>query len=167
MAVISGMVRNKELVRGFERDVFNGRDYDRMADYRAEDYVQYGPMMREEMRGLDASRDAPAFSDLNSENLMMVAEGDYVVSYNRYTGTHDGEFIGIAPTDEMVTVYGQIINRIEDGKAAEGWATVDFMSLLAQVGRLPGEPRRTYYFVDSTTTTDISSEVVEKSGRDR
>ncbi|MFP9190821.1 nuclear transport factor 2 family protein [Natronosalvus vescus] len=44
-----------EIVRQFNSDVFNGRDYDRLAELQTEDYVQHGPMTGMELHGTDES----------------------------------------------------------------------------------------------------------------
>ena len=52
------------------------------------------------------------------------------------TGTHQGDFQGIAPTGRRVTATGVGIGRI-----VESWAEYDVLGLLRQLGALP-EPER-------------------------
>jgi steroid delta-isomerase-like uncharacterized protein len=67
----------------------------------------------------------------------MVAEGDTVVTYKTFTGTHWGEFMGIPATGKRVTVRVMDFIRIRDGKVAEHWNIVDVAGLLAQLGAMP------------------------------
>src|SRR5262249_38330957 len=60
-----------------------------------------------------------------------------VVTRWSYTGTHEAEFMGIAPTGRRVTVTGICINRIADGKIAEEWAEWDTFGLMQQRGAIP------------------------------
>jgi predicted ester cyclase len=50
------------------------------------------------------------------------------------TGTHQGDFRGIEPTDSSVEIQGNAMHRVRDGRIAETWATWDFLGLLTQVG---------------------------------
>lgn len=130
-----------DLVRRFNSDVFNGRDYDRIPDFQADDYVQHGPMPGMELHGNESVETMrmfhAAFSDLEATEELAFGDGEYVCAYYTYRGTHDGEFMGIPATDVEAEVPGVTINRIEDGKIAETWVMADFLGLLQQVGVVP------------------------------
>lgn len=131
-----------DLIRQFNRDVFNGRDYDRIADLQTESYVQHGPMTGMELHGTEESVETmrmfhAAFSDLEATEELSFSDGEYVCTYYTYRGTHDGEFVGIPATDVEVEVPGMVLNRIEDGKIAETWVMADFIGLFQQVGVVP------------------------------
>jgi hypothetical protein len=56
------------------------------------------------------------------------------------TGTHTGEFVGVAPTERTVTVTGTFVTRYdEDGRALETWENIDQFGLLQQLGIAPEE----------------------------
>jgi predicted ester cyclase len=67
----------------------------------------------------------------------MVTEGDKVVARLRISGTHRGEFMGVAPTGNQVTFTGIDILRIADGKVVEHWGNVDELGMLRQLGVIP------------------------------
>jgi ketosteroid isomerase-like protein len=67
----------------------------------------------------------------------MVAEGDKVVVRFTISGTHNGEFMGIAPTGRKFTQAGTSIYRIVGGKIEEAWWLADSLGLLQQLGVLP------------------------------
>lgn len=50
------------------------------------------------------------------------------------TGTHDGEFQGIPPTDREVEIKTMSKFEISDGKVQEQWGYLDPQSLMAQLG---------------------------------
>jgi steroid delta-isomerase-like uncharacterized protein len=78
-----------------------------------------------------------AFPDLHVAIEDVVAEGDKVVFRNTVTGTHLGEYRGLAPTGRSVT-YGEIfILRFADGRIAEIWGVVDVFAQLRQLGLIP------------------------------
>ena len=67
----------------------------------------------------------------------IVAEGDQVAARAAFTGTHQGEFLGIPPTGRKVTVSAIYICRLADGKIVERWANVDELGMLRQLGAIP------------------------------
>lgn len=79
-----------------------------------------------------------AFPDLHVAVEDVVEEGDKVVSRNVVTGTHRGEFMGIPPTGKSVTYNEIFFIRFAGGRIAETWGIVDALSLMRQLGALPG-----------------------------
>ncbi len=67
----------------------------------------------------------------------MVAEGDKVVARVIWTGTHQGEFQGIAPTGKKVTLKAITIYRILGGKIVEVWEEADVLGMMQQIGVIP------------------------------
>ncbi|WP_049564295.1 ester cyclase [Nonomuraea sp. SBT364] len=78
-----------------------------------------------------------AFPDLHVEIEDMIAEGDKVVTRNTCTGTHRGEYMGLAPTGKPVTYQEILVARFADGRIAETWAVVDVLSQMRQLGAFP------------------------------
>ena len=64
---------------------------------------------------------------------MMVAEGDLVAAHQSWTGTHEGEFLGIAGTGRKVSFTSTALIRIEGDRLAEAWDEVDLFGLSAQI----------------------------------
>jgi predicted ester cyclase len=63
-----------------------------------------------------------------------IAEGDKVVVRNTVTGTHLGEYLGIAPTGRRVEYDEIFILRLAGGRIAETWGVVDMLAQLRQLG---------------------------------
>lgn len=78
-----------------------------------------------------------AFPDLQLTFHDLIAEGDLTAIRWTITGTHRGEFQGIAPTGREVTWSGMSFDRYVDGKLVEGWAEIDTLGLLRQLGAIP------------------------------
>jgi steroid delta-isomerase-like uncharacterized protein len=96
-----------------------------------------------ELRGLDQMRAflasyRAAFADARSTVEQQVAEGDLVVTRWRASGTHTGEFQGLAPTMRPFTLAGTTIERIEGDRIVEVWVYRDDLGLLRQLGVVPG-----------------------------
>ena len=78
-----------------------------------------------------------AFPDFRFTIQDLVAEGDKVVTRYSCTATHQGEFMGIAPTGKRVTTSGLVIDRIVAGKIVEQREQLDTLGLLQQLGAVP------------------------------
>ena len=130
------------IVREYNRTVFNNKEYDKIGELQHEEYVQHGPIPGMEVEGNAESLETMrmfhnAFPDLEGTEEFAFTDGEYVCTFYTYRGTHEGEFMGLEPTDESVETTGIVINRIEDGKIAEAWVVADFLSVLQQVGAMP------------------------------
>jgi predicted ester cyclase len=64
-------------------------------------------------------------------------DGDMVGSRGTFTGTHDGEFMGIPATSKPVTIKYLDLWRVKDGKFHETWVQMDMMGLMQQIGVVP------------------------------
>jgi predicted ester cyclase len=67
----------------------------------------------------------------------LIAEGDKVVGRTTVTGTHQGEFMGVAPTGKSVTYNEIFIFRFADGRVVETWGVVDVYAQMKQIGVIP------------------------------
>jgi predicted ester cyclase len=77
-----------------------------------------------------------AFPDLHIDIEQILASGDHVVVRARLTGTHKGNFAGIAPTNKSVTWRACNIVEVRNGKAIRGRIYADNATLLEQLGVL-------------------------------
>lgn len=75
-----------------------------------------------------------AFPDAHIEPAHLVADHDNVAIAYTLTGTHQGDFNGIAPTGKKIEVRGLQIGRFEDGKIVERWGSSDELGILKQLG---------------------------------
>lgn len=130
------------LVRRFIDDVVNARDFDgAMVDMVAEDFVELKPFPGQGpgRAGLaDVLKMMVAgFPDLHWTLHDTIAEGDRVAGYSTWTGTHQGEFLGIPPTGRPVEVEAWTIDRYRDGIFVESRIIMDVAGLLGQLGVLP------------------------------
>jgi hypothetical protein len=78
-----------------------------------------------------------AFPDFHITIEDLVASGDRVAARFSQTGTHQGPFMGVAPTGARVQ-FGEIgIVRVAGGKVVESWYESDMLSLYQQLGIVP------------------------------
>jgi steroid delta-isomerase-like uncharacterized protein len=74
------------------------------------------------------------FPDFRATVEDVIAEGDKVGFRFTFHGTHQGAFMGIAPTGEQVTMQGIDILRIVDGQVVELWGQEDMLGMMQQLG---------------------------------
>ena len=80
-----------------------------------------------------------AFPDAGFEADVVISDGQYVIGRWTMTATNTGPFelFGLPPTGRPVTMTGQEIFRVRDGKFAEVWHQEDAPGMLRQLGKEP------------------------------
>lgn len=129
--------QNLELARA-AMDVHSG-DLTKLEVY-AETVNRYDPFMPDEgVHGRDAFekdlRDVKmAFPDVHVTADEMLVSDDVAMIEWTWTGTHEGEFMGIPPTQNTVEVRGMMKLVIENGQIQEEWNYYDGQDHLEQLG---------------------------------
>lgn len=86
-------------------------------------------------------RDAGAFQGARVDVDAIVAEGDRVALYGKFSGKHVGNFGPIEATGISVSLDIHSMFRIENSHIAEVWVLWDNAALLTQLGHSPfGSP---------------------------
>jgi len=79
-----------------------------------------------------------AFPDLERNVDEQLTDGmQHVVTRWTMTGTHQGEFLGIAPTGKRICITGISIHSIFAGKIIQEWHQWDSLGLMQQLGVVP------------------------------
>lgn len=135
--------QNKVLIRRFVEEVFNQGRLEVVDEIVAPHFMRHGTstlaLLGSESLKQTAALWRRAFSDVHSAIDDIVAEGDQVVYRWTIRGTHQGEFMGAAATDQRVTVSGVTFFRIADGQLVEGWVLTDQLGLRQQLGLIPND----------------------------
>ena len=63
-----------------------------------------------------------------------IAEDEKVVTRFTWTGTQQGVFMGISPTNKKVEVWGVVIDVVKNGLFSESRIIMDNIGLLKQLG---------------------------------
>jgi predicted ester cyclase len=118
---------NKALVHRLVDEAINQGNLDVVDELFAPNLA---PIVRQE-----STRFLAAFPDYREEIVELVAEGDTVVGRFTCSGTHRGEWLGIAPTgrrfEQVAEVYWL---RFKDGKVIDYWGLEDTAGRLQQLG---------------------------------
>jgi steroid delta-isomerase-like uncharacterized protein len=78
-----------------------------------------------------------AFPDLHLNVEDLIGEDDKVVARIVVTGTHLGDYMGVAPTRKSIAYDEIFIFRFSDGRVVETWGVVDIFSQMKQLGVIP------------------------------
>jgi predicted ester cyclase len=126
-------------------DAMNERALDRLDDVVAADFVRHCEATPHvDVRSLEDFKDflradAAAFPDNVQTITHMAAEGDLIGVFATYEGTHLGPFGPFDPTGKRAKFDFAGMFRVADNKLSEFWITWDNMTILAQLGLLPGD----------------------------
>jgi len=150
---------NKALALRVFEEIWNQQNLDVADEILAADHAYYTPADvisgPEGFKGF-VNMYLVAFPDANFVIDDQIAEGDLVATRWTATGTHQGELMGIPPTDVFATTTGITIVRVADGKIVKNWSQWDALGQMQQLGVIP--PWRETY------TWDVPSEVTGDPG---
>jgi len=140
---------NKAIVRRFI-EAYNERNLDSFDEFIAPDYVDHTNKVDRE--GLKKLFDMgfKAFPDWHETIEDIIAEGDKVWVRLSYTGTHKGEFMGLAPTGKKISSKAVDIYRIVNGKLAEYWNVTNDLNIQKQIGAVEYTERGKKVFPEDT-----------------
>lgn len=121
---------------------WNAHDVGAWASLLDEAYVWETDTLPAPVKGREAARQTmamylKAFPDLHLDVEQTIASGSYVIQRWRSSGTHQGEFAGIAPTNRKGGVHGCTITELKRGRIVRAWGFWDSAHLLRQLGVLP------------------------------
>jgi predicted ester cyclase len=125
---------NKDLVRREQEELWNHTgELDAAEELFAAAQVEAAKQQAADFRR--------GFPDVVSTIEDLIAERDKVAAHWRSRATHQGDYMGIAPSGKEVEFTGISFYRIEGGKIAESWTVEDQLGLMRQIGAIP-EPGR-------------------------
>jgi steroid delta-isomerase-like uncharacterized protein len=117
-------------------------DIEAFAALFAEDYVNHqlsaaappapGTTGRQAVTGLFAAR-LKGLPDLDVAIEAIVADGDKVAASFVYSGTHQGVYLGVAPTGRKLRFTSCDIFAVKGGLIVEHWGMGDIAGVLAQL----------------------------------
>jgi predicted ester cyclase len=133
---------NKAAFRRVPEEVINSGNLDLADEVVASDYIEHVRLPPGVPGGLEGFKAfftmvRAAFPDLHYTLENVLAEGEMVAGHATVRGTHQGEFLGIAPTGREVTWTETHVGRFENGKLVEHWANTDDLGLMQQIGAVP------------------------------
>ena len=117
-------------------------DVDALVDrFMAEDFVEH-----ESIPGMGNSRETPrqlfkmmlaAFPDFRATVHELLQDGDKVTARVTFSGTHQGEFMGIPASGNHIEWNVIDIMQFRDDQAIAHWGVMDMAGAMAQMGAMP------------------------------
>src|SRR5215217_990518 len=151
---------NKEKMRRVFEEAFGQGKVEVVDEVLHSDFVCYDPNSEAgEVRGADTIKSEieyfrNAVPDLTYSVEDQIAEGDKVVTRYTVSGTHQGEFFGVAGTGKRIEMSGINIDRFdESGKLVEEWPEYDLLGAMKQLGAMADSETLKAKNVDSADET--------------
>lgn len=133
------MTDHRALAQEMFASMTGDADVDTMIDrFMAEDFVEH-----EAIPGMDATRETPrqlfkmmlgAFPDFRATVDEILQDGDKIVARVTFSGTHEGEFMGMPASGNQVAWNAIDILQFRDDKVVAHWGVMDMASAMAQMG---------------------------------
>lgn len=137
----SELERNKAISHRFNEEVKNKHNLSAIDELLSPDFVNYS-----DIPGFASTREGikdffayftHAFPDLTCTINDTIAEGNKVVDYFTFEGTHQGEFMGLPASGKRIKYNGMHIFSIEQGQITGHWNVLDLLTMMMQLGVVP------------------------------
>jgi steroid delta-isomerase-like uncharacterized protein len=132
------------LLRRWFDEIWNQGRIETVDELLAEDAVMWGIGRPDQSSRGGAEfkefyhRQRSATPDVKITLDQVVQEGDTAFARWTATMTHTGEGLGVAPTNQTITLSGMSACRVSNGKIVEGWNSWDQVGMARQLGLLDG-----------------------------
>ena len=139
--------QNKALARRLVEEVFNQGNMSVIDELLSPDFVDHEQLPPEMPPGREATKLMftmlrSAFPDFKATIEHLIAEGDKAVLSMTWTGTQQGEFMGVPSTGKSMSIGVIDIFRLAEGKFVEHWGQTDMMGMMQQLGAIPAPEQR-------------------------
>ena len=126
---------NKALVRRNFEVIWTQCNLDVADEIIDPHYVGHIAALPDTVRGVETFKQVVMLYHISAPDIRFeiqdqLAEGDKVATRWIAHGTHQGEFMGIAPSGQRMSVTGMSFHRIEQGRIQESWDDWDALSML-------------------------------------
>jgi Predicted ester cyclase len=133
------MSANKDNIRRMFNDIINDGKLDLVDELFDPEFTSetpQGTLDRDGFRGYVAAWRS-GFPDIHCEVDDLIEEGNQVAWSVRATGTHNGEFMGIAATGNAVDFDSLNIGEFRNGKGYRHKVLMNDMKMMSQLGIKP------------------------------
>lgn len=126
----------KALLAQLGAKLFVEKDFAALDGLVREDYIQHNPIVGQGRNGFRDFFGAwfKASPDFKYELKQIVSEGEKVWAHGTYSGTHQGDWLGIPATGKAYKFEAVDIFRVQNGQLAEHWDVLDVHTLFKQLG---------------------------------
>ncbi len=149
------MEQNREIIRRLYEDVSSGNIPAAGYSPRGMNFTQYTVSARPaSLKAFNSffNKVISAFPDYTLTVDSLIVKGDRVMVRYTISGTHKGEFMGMAPTNDRITIAGIDVFRLDNGKIVEHWDAAHQISALPGFYSQPTPIYRTTLSIGSRST---------------
>src|SRR6266576_1995293 len=130
---------NEAIVRRLYEEVWNKRNFELLDELMSPSYVLQSPNVAGIVIGPEAYKGQvlkflKGFPDLRMTIEDIVGENEKSVVAWTFSGTHDGEFMGVPATQKKVSAAGITIHHVSNGKVIDSFTNWDVLGILKQLG---------------------------------
>jgi steroid delta-isomerase-like uncharacterized protein len=134
--------QDEAVVRRFVEEAMNEGNLEAADELIAPDHVNHDPTAPDVPPGPEGVKQLigmyrSAFPDIHFHTGEMFAVEGRVAHRWTFTGTHEGEMMGVEPTGKQVEVSGVEINHVKEGRISASWTVSDSLGLMQQLGLTP------------------------------
>lgn len=130
----------KAIVRKFYEEIVNTGDVSKISEVVSAEYTEVMDGNRYPIGIQGATSHVlgvrNTYPDLHISIDRQISEGEWVVTCITARGTHNGEWIGIAPTNRQVVFTGVNVDRVVDGKIVEHGGAANLLGPLLEIGAI-------------------------------
>ncbi len=115
-------MENEAIVRRLYEEVWNKRNFELLDELMSPNYVLQSPNVAGTVIGPEAYKGQvlkflKGFPDLRMTIEDIVGENEKSVVAWTFSGTHDGEFMGVPATQKRVSAAGITIHHVSNGRS--------------------------------------------------
>ncbi|MFN2272393.1 MAG: ester cyclase [Anaerolineae bacterium] len=116
---------NKEIVRRWNEEAYNGRNPEVVDELAAEDYINHNSGADRAAHKQSVVDALAASSDLEITLEDIIAQEGMVAVHWRLAGTRTGEYRGQPTSGEKISYHGISMYRLVGGKIVEDWSVAE------------------------------------------
>ena len=129
----------KKLSKRLFEEVWNKGNLELLEEFNTPNTVIKDPYVPITTKGLVAAKEYVQFFKKAIPDLFLkiddqICEGDKVVTFLTATGTHKGEFLGLAPTFKQASISCIVMLRFEGDKIVESYSLWDALGFMRAAG---------------------------------
>ena len=128
--------QNKKIVLRIFSEGMTERKFQVFEELISENFINHSfPNSQPGPKGFKAiiQQFTSAFPDMKISVQGIIAEGETVATRGSLSGTHKGEFMGIAATGKKVRIEYVDFWKLSSGKCVENWVQMDIAGVLQQL----------------------------------
>lgn len=131
--------KNMDAMRGITK-CFDTKDFTKLGDFIAEDGVDHAGE-KGDIKGLanmkaEFAKMVAAYDSSKTEVIKELADDEYVMTWQRYTGTLKMDQMGMKAGDKF-NMSAMEMAKFKDGKAVEHWTFMEPAEMMKMMGGMP------------------------------